>query len=350
MAGNEEKQPNPYLDLLSQYGISYLPKFPGASPNMSFAGEIPSLNMSYQGPASSTSAGIVPATEPFTILGQTPSLFGNWSSGAGFGTGGYGAGNIIGPVFGALEGYKLLKDGGKQKDWKKNTLGGAKSGALVGSYFGPLGAGIGAGVGSVVGALKSAFGGHKSKDQYKRDEIRNTLERLGLASKEGGTHYLTLADGTKFNIGLDGSKAGYNMDMKNKLVQDLIPYALPLSYGIVGPNKDKESTDLTGYIVNAAVSNSGGDINKAKENLKAFYSKVGEINPEAFPAERRKILESKMRELSPGASGGGFSFEAPKAVPQLMMPNYVNLLEKYVGNNPYAVENPYSNFIGGKNG
>jgi hypothetical protein len=372
----ETKTPSPeeqaLLELIKDYlareGMDLLPTpslsslITSKTPNMSFAGEIPSKAMSYEGPATiSESGAITPASEPFTVLGQTPSLLGNWSSGAGFGAGGYGAGNLVGPLFGAKRAYDLFSSGSHANDprhLKRDLKRGAQSGALIGSYFGPAGAAIGAGIGGLSGLIKTMTGGKKSKDQYNRDEVRKQLEALGIASKINGSHHVTLSDGSKFNIGLDGKTPVYKMDLNNKLVQDLIPYVLPLSYTVVGRN-DKESQatrqkkidDLTGYLVNAAISNAGGDIEKAKANIKGFY-KIN-IDPSLFPEEQKAVLNQKLKEMIPEPSMPSFNFGGGggggrRVIPNFQMPNLNQLIDKYV--NPYLgqQDNQFSSIFGGK--
>ncbi len=82
----------------------------------------------------------------------------------------------------------------------------------AGATFGPIGLALGA-----VGALVSSFtGSGKSTSQKMRDGWRDSLEQQGLAQVIDGSHHVTLADGSLYDIGVDGGNklpnVGLNVD------------------------------------------------------------------------------------------------------------------------------------------
>lgn len=86
----------------------------------------------------------------------------------------------------------------------------------AGSALGPIGLGVG-----LVAGLVSAFtGSGKSTSQVMRDGWRDGLEQQGLAQVIDGSHHVPLADGSLYNIGIDGSNkipnVGQNVDGKTE--------------------------------------------------------------------------------------------------------------------------------------
>jgi hypothetical protein len=122
----------------------------------------------------------------------------------------------------------------------------------------------------------------KHEDQIQRDSIRDALAQNGVAEVIDGSHHITLNDGTKFNIGLDGHSKftgfdgqaqianGFEVDHTNPMAPQVIAWLGPLGK-IVGGGNDKVGGDFTTWLANAAMSNANGDLEVARENVRNFY-------------------------------------------------------------------------------
>lgn len=113
----------------------------------------------------------------------------------------------------------------------------------------------------------------KSDAQKLRDSFRNDLRESGVASKIDGSDHVTLADGTKFNIGLDGKtkyqNVGENIDGKKtrnawdvdfsnplaKFATDKLDPTIRNIYGADDPKRKFFPGQYTGMLVNAVTSN-----------------------------------------------------------------------------------------------
>lgn len=89
----------------------------------------------------------------------------------------------------------------------------------------------------------------KHPDQYQRDAVRDRLKEIGMID-DG--YNLTNTDGTKFDIGKDGSIKNYNLDFNKDGIGDIVGLAQGLAAFITGGD-EKATSDLTGYMVNAAM-------------------------------------------------------------------------------------------------
>jgi hypothetical protein len=107
----------------------------------------------------------------------------------------------------------------------------------------------------------------KNKDQKGRDVIRKSLQEGGVIDDKFN---LSLADGSMYDIGQDGSTKGYNVDFSKEGIGDVVGMVQGLASVLTRGGSEKAKDDLTGYLTNAATSK--GD---AKENLKTFVSKAG---------------------------------------------------------------------------
>jgi len=163
------------------------------------------------------------------------------------------------------------------------VVGGASSGAAigagVGSFFGGVGAAPGAAIGAVVGAIAGLagdkFGSSKGKAQFMRDGIRTELQKGGILDEN---YQGTLADGTKYDFGKDGSTLKWKeidkVAAENKNAWGAaVPLgdALAAGYGFVG----QKASDITAWYAKAAVSNAGDDPEKAKANMRHFARQQG---------------------------------------------------------------------------
>lgn len=172
---------------------------------------------------------------------------------------------------------------GKQRDLAASIgglgagagLGGAAAGAMYGAAAGPMGMLIGAGVGLLAGYAGSKFGSSKGKAQMTRDAIRGTMKEQGiLDDKWQGT----LADGTKYDFGKDGSTLKWkNIDKIAEANPQAwsptvgLSNAMATAYGFVG----QKASDIAAWYAKAAVSNAGDDPEKAKQNMRHFAQQQG---------------------------------------------------------------------------
>lgn len=154
-------------------------------------------------------------------------------------------------------------------------------------------------------ALGSTFGSSKGEDQTKRDALRQLMQSRGMLGQD---YTLGLADGSRFDIGVDGGKRlangarPYDVDFSQKTAGQDVGYIQALA-DIISQGDRKGASDLTGYFVNAA--RSGGD---ALKNFAGFYKqaglnhqtaldritsleKAGRIDKERADAERGGIMQ-----------------------------------------------------------
>lgn len=208
----------------------------------------------------------------------------------------FGAGQALGVAAGLYGGYKTAQyqsdaPAGGERD-KNSALGGAASGAAIGGSIGSvipgagtlIGAGVGAVVGGAAGYLGSVFGSDKNADQMARDKVREEMVKQGVI---GNDYAVTLADGSKYNIGRDGNtqiinqgknidgkmtRQAFDVDFSNPLAAETTAQSMALGMILTGGHK-KLSDDFTGYVTNAALSNSK-DQKTATLNLQAITKQM----------------------------------------------------------------------------
>jgi hypothetical protein len=186
----------------------------------------------------------------------------------------------LGAAAGVYQGYqtaKMIGDtaAGSQRT-KQGALGGAASGAMIGGAVGgPIGLAIGAAVGGLAGAVGSWTGSKKGKAQFMRDNIRGVLQEGGVLDDK---YQGTLADGTKYDFGKDGSTLKWKeIDKisaeKPKAWNGAVPLAdeLAASYGFVG----QKASDIAAWYAKGAVSNAGDDAGVAQKNMQHFAKQQG---------------------------------------------------------------------------
>lgn len=131
----------------------------------------------------------------------------------------------------------------------------------------------------------SFFGGGKGKDQQGRDANRSVLKNMKVYDDK---YNYELLDGSKVNMGLDGSKGQYNVDFNEKGIGDLVSYVDPIAELIAGGDAKRRS-DLAGEFTNM--------IKKSKDpraEAQNLYKKAGFSTPDGFIKELGNIkgLES----------------------------------------------------------
>lgn len=173
-------------------------------------------------------------------------------------------------------------------NWGKSTPAqGAASGSAVGAAIGTaiapgVGTAIGAAIGAIAGGLIGSIKTGKHKDQKVRDAVRDVLIERGVLSSD---YKIGLADGSRFDIGIDGGPKKalgglrpFEVDLKNPLAKYAISWMNPI-FAIVSQGNEKIHTDFVGYFANAALSNAK-DLNDVRANVNAIMKQFG-LNNEA---------------------------------------------------------------------
>lgn len=194
--------------------------------------------------------------------------------------------NILSGIGALWSGFQLIDSLGAS-----NPQTGAVQGFTVGSYLGScfspgLGTLVGGVIGGLAGVVLGLFSGGKHRDVAARDALRAGLQKMGLVDQNfnltlaGGSSYSIAADSGCMLDSLDGSRRHpYDVDFSNPLAGETIGWVQPLALILTGGDP-KLSTDLTGYFVNAALSNAA-DYESARQNVLAIYNKAG-IAPEGI--------------------------------------------------------------------
>lgn len=157
-------------------------------------------------------------------------------------------------------------------------------GATIGSFVAPgIGTAIGAAAGMLLGGLIGSITSGKHKDQKVRDAVRENLQSAGVIDEN---YSIGLADGSRYNIGVDGGpkaelggRRPFEIDFSNPIAQYAVAWLNPLVHlGIGGTEKIK--TDFVGYFANAAMSNAKG-IEDVRDNVQAIFTQFG-VNDETL--------------------------------------------------------------------
>lgn len=127
----------------------------------------------------------------------------------------------------------------------------------------------------------------KSDDQLMRDDFRGLLKQTGVANKN---YEVSLADGTKFNIGLDGktryqnvgenidgktSRQAWDVDFSNPLAKFATDQIDPMIRSIYAESDGKVKPEqYTGILVNAVTSNAKSQ----QDVLNNIQSVIGKSN------------------------------------------------------------------------
>lgn len=170
---------------------------------------------------------------------------------------------------------------------KRNTqgaIGGAASGAALGSVIPGVGTVAGGIIGGIAGLTGSMFGSSKGERQQYRDQVRSALQQNKILDDK---YRGTLADGTTYDFGGDGSKIKVNY--KDETTGKVIGLAnvLTAAEGHLGKGAEATSELYT----SGAMSNAGGDYNKAKANILHFAQQRG-MNRDNVIAQINKMAEA----------------------------------------------------------
>jgi len=187
-------------------------------------------------------------------------------------------------IAGGLWGAANLIQGWGRSTPMAGATNGMAVGATIGSFVAPgIGTAIGAAAGMLLGGLIGSITSGKHKDQKVRDAVRENLLGAGIIDEN---YTIGLADGSRYNIGLDGGpkaefggRRPFEIDFSNPVAQYAVAWLNPLVHlGIGGTEKIK--TDFVGYLANAAMSNAKG-IEDVRDNVQAIFSQFG-VNDETL--------------------------------------------------------------------
>jgi hypothetical protein len=185
--------------------------------------------------------------------------------------------NLLMGAYGAYQTAEMTGNmaAGTQRN-RNAALSGAVAGASIGSAIPIIGTAAGAAIGAAAGYLGSAaFGSKKGKAQFMRDGIRTVLKENKILDEN---FQGTLADGSKYDFGKDGSTLKWKEIDKvaaaqPKAWEGAVPLAnaLAASYGFVG----QKASDIAAWYAKGAVSNAGDDAGIAQQNMQHFAKQQG---------------------------------------------------------------------------
>lgn len=130
------------------------------------------------------------------------------------------------------------------------------------------------------------FMSSKGADQMFRDKVRKYWIEKGLIDSN---YQGTLADGSKFDFGKDG-KGLTKLDYKDSLTTRVIPLVdiLSTAEGFT----DKARSPISVLYTGAALSNAGGDYEKARANVQHFAQQRG-LNQDNVLARLKQLHDEK---------------------------------------------------------
>jgi hypothetical protein len=137
----------------------------------------------------------------------------------------------------------------------------------------------------------------KGPEQLERDQIRAQLQAAGVLDSSFG---LRLADGTSYDIGVDGGakltntdgtvRNAYDVDFSHPLAAAVVGMANPLALLVTVERFPNRHSDITGYFVNAALSNATS-IEDARANMAQIVGSFG-LTPEILLGSIEEIYRS----------------------------------------------------------
>jgi hypothetical protein len=187
--------------------------------------------------------------------------------------------SIIGGLWGAAN---LIQGWGRSTPMA-GAANGLAVGATIGSIVPGIGTAIGAVAGMVVGGLIGSITSGKHKDQKVRDAVRENLLSAGIIDNN---YSIGLADGSRYNVGIDGGpkeefggRRPFEIDSSNPMAQYAVAWINPLVHLGIGGN-EKIKTDFVGYFANAAMSNAK-TLDDVRDNVHAIFGQFG-VNDETL--------------------------------------------------------------------
>ena len=182
----------------------------------------------------------------------------------------------------------------------------------------------------------------KSGAQNLRDDFRGDLKESGVADKD---YMVTLADGSKFNIGLDGktkykntdektTRNAWDVDWSNPLAKLASEKIDPMIRGIYGTDDPKAKFfpgQYTGMLVNAATSNAKNEA-EVMANIEAMMGKskfAKQAGVGITPPKPQKPPKGEVVRVSPGMYMNDKGQVGPaKTVKEALTANYNKTKEK----------------------
>jgi hypothetical protein len=182
----------------------------------------------------------------------------------------------------------------------------------------------------------------KSNAQALRDDFRGDLKESGVADKD---YMVTLADGSKFNIGLDGktkykntdektTRNAWDVDWSNPLAKLASEKIDPMIRGIYGTDDPKAKFfpgQYTGMLVNAATSNAKNEA-EVMANIEAMMGKskfAKQAGVGITPPKPQKPPKGEVVRVSPGMYMNDKGQVGPaKTVKEALTANYNKTKEK----------------------
>jgi len=190
-----------------------------------------------------------------------------------------------------------------------------------------------------VGAMMTSG---KSNAQALRDDFRGDLKQSGVADKD---YMVTLADGSKFNIGLDGktkyknidektTRNAWDVDFSNPLAKFATDKIDPMIRGIYGADNPKAKFfpgQYTGMLVNAATSNAKNEA-EVMANIETMLGKskfAEQAGVGITPPKPQRPPKGQVVRVSPGMYMNDKGQVGPaKTVRQALSANYKKTEEK----------------------
>jgi len=215
-------------------------------------------------------------------VGSSASTSALASAGSTLGTVGAGA-TIFGGIMGAM---------GLAMNWGRSTpAAGATSGAMLGASVGTMfcpgiGTAIGAAIGAIGGGLIGSIKTGKPADQRQRDQVRSVLVQNGILDAQ---YRLTLADGSTYDMGIDGparaelgGRRAFDLDPSNPMTKYAVSWLNPLMDLMSGGNQ-KLKIEFMGYFANAALSNAKS-LDDVKKNVGVIMARFGVTDEQLYKA------------------------------------------------------------------
>lgn len=194
-------------------------------------------------------------------------------------------------------------------------------------------------------SIGKALTSGKSSPQLERDDFRGVMKQLGVADNK---YHVTLADGSKFNIGLDGrtkyqnlgenidgktTRNAWDVDWSNPLAKYASEQIDPLLKTMYKDNPKAKVGQYTGMLVNAVTSNAKNqqdvvaNINSVLGNSKLAEMTGASVQP--MPVQVQRPGKGEVVRVSPGMYMNDKGHVGPaKTVREALVSNYKSQQKK----------------------
>lgn len=140
------------------------------------------------------------------------------------------------------------------------------------------------GFSELIRAIPEAFGSGKNERQQQRDGLRSILQEIDVLDND---FKVTLADGSKFDLGVDGEnklenvgtnidgkteRFTFDVDFSNPIAGTVVGYTNPLATILFGNPAGKE---FTGHLTNAVMSTAPTSTEAARANAQVIALQAG---------------------------------------------------------------------------